>query len=208
MDKIKAFGNDSDAIAIQGDISDLSTPDKLVEETLKAFNTSHIHILVNCAGHGGFSRKLTEITPEEFDAVYYTNVRGTMFLTKAVVSHMPRGGRIINFSSVAARGGYANHTVYGSSKVAVEALTRTWATELGPKGITVNAVNPGPVETDLFRAAGDEIISYMENAAKKTPGGRIADVNDIAQIVAFLASEGSRWVTGDVVSSNGGMMYL
>jgi 3-oxoacyl-[acyl-carrier protein] reductase len=154
------------------------------------------------------SHPLGEVTPEEFDIVYNTNVKGLIFVTQAVIPHMPRGGRIINFSSVAARGGYATHTVYGSSKVAVEALTRTWATELGPRGITVNAVNPGPVETELFRKAGDLIIAHMEEASKKIPGGRIADVDDIAEIVVFLASEGSRWVTGDVVSSNGGMMYL
>jgi NAD(P)-dependent dehydrogenase (short-subunit alcohol dehydrogenase family) len=98
------------------------------------------------------------------------NVRGLIFLTQAVLPHISRGRRIINLSSISARGGMGSQTVYAASKAAVEDLTRVWATELDQEyGMTVNAVNPGPVDTDMYRAAGPVVLAQMTEQNKKVP---------------------------------------
>ncbi|PNP79447.1 hypothetical protein FNYG_07282 [Fusarium nygamai] len=137
------------------------------------------------------------------------NVRAVIFMTQAFIPYASRGGRIVNLSSISARGGYATQSVYSASKAAVEALTRIWATELCQKyNITVNAVNPGPVDTDMYRAAGEVHLARMEEQNMKTPAAlRAGTEDDVAEIVAFLCEERSRWITGDVVCANGGMLY-
>ncbi|KAF2825040.1 NAD(P)-binding protein [Ophiobolus disseminans] len=198
------------AHAIQADCRDLSAPNHIVTETLSAFSVSTLDILVNNAGVGSAGTLLGEITAEEFATVMDVNVRAVIFMTQAFVRHIARGGRIVNLSSVSARGGYATQSVYTASKAAVEGLTRVWATELGHKyGATVNAVNPGPVDTDMYRAAGKVHLIRMEEQNKKTPAApRAGSENDVADIVLFLCEERSRWVTGDVVCANGGMMFV
>ena len=121
-----------------------------------------------------------------------------------------RGGRIVNLFSISARGGYATQSVYAATKAAVEALTRVWATELGQEyGITVNAVNPGPVDTEMYRAAGAIHLARMEEQNKKVPAApRCGRPDDVADIITFLCEERSRWVTGDILCANGGMLYL
>ena len=137
------------------------------------------------------------------------NVRAVIFMTQAFVRHMSRGSRIVNLSSISARGGYPTQSVYSASKAAVEGLTRVWATELGPKyGATVNAVNPGTVDTDMYRAAGELHLARMDEQTKKTPAApRVGTESDVADIVLFLCEERSRWLTGDVVCANGGMLF-
>lgn len=138
------------------------------------------------------------------------NVRAVIFTTQAVLPYIRRGGRIVNISSISARGGFATQTVYAATKAAVEGLTRVWATELGHKyGVTVNAVNPGPVDTDMYRAAGEVHLKRMEEQNKKVPAEpRCGTAQDVADVVTFLCEERSRWVTGDVVCANGGMLYI
>lgn len=206
VDEVKALG--SDAIAIQCDISAIEAPDTIVQTTLKSFNTTKIDILINNAGLGG-GIPLEEVTVEEYERLMGTNVRGVIFLTKAVLPHILRGGRIINLSSISARGGYATQTVYAATKAAVEGLTRVWATELGHKyGVTVNAINPGPVQTDMYFASGPKHLARMEEQNKKTPAApRAGTPQDVADIVTLLCDERSRWITGDVVCANGGMLY-
>lgn len=146
---------------------------------------------------------------EEYNNVMDVNVRALIFMTQAFLRHIGRGGRIVNLSSISARGGYATQSVYSASKAAVEGLTRVRATELGPKyGATVNAVNPGPVDTDMYRAAAEVHLARMEGQNKKTPAApRAGTEGDVADIVLFLCEERSRWVTGDVVCANGGMHF-
>ncbi|KAF5703545.1 short chain oxidoreductase, partial [Fusarium mundagurra] len=132
------------------------------------------------------------------------NVRAVIFMTQAFIPYARRGRRIVNLSSISARGGYATQSVYSASKAAVEAITRVWATELDQKykmTMTVNAVNTGPVDTDMYRAAGEVHLARMEEQTLKT-----RTENDMAKIVAFLCEERSRWITGDVVCANGGML--
>lgn len=158
---------------------------------------------------GSAATLLEQITPEEYVNVMDVNVRAVIFMTQAFVRRVNRGGRIVNLSSISARGGYATQSVYSASKAAVEGLTRVWATELGPRyDVTVNAVNPGPVDTDMYRAAGQVHLARMEEQNKKTPAGpRAGTENDVANIVLFLCEERSRWLTGDVVCANGGMLF-
>jgi 3-oxoacyl-[acyl-carrier protein] reductase len=123
-------------------------------------------------------------------------------MTQAVVPHLRAPGRIINISSVGARHGFKDLSVYCSSKTALEGLTRCWAAELGSAGHTVNAVNPGPVQTALMENIPKD---YIEMQKAQTPvQQRVGTVDDIAQIVAWLASEESRWVSGQVLSASGG----
>ncbi|KAF7554858.1 hypothetical protein G7Z17_g2613 [Cylindrodendrum hubeiense] len=200
----------SSAHAIQADAASPSSPEIVLSSTLAAFDVSHIDILVNNAGLGSASTLLEEVTLDEYDKIMNVNVRAVIFMTQAFVRYVKPGGRIVNLSSISARGGFATQSVYSASKAAVEALTRVWATELGHKyGVTVNAVNPGPVDTDMYRAAGEVHLARMEEQNKKTPAApRAGTENDVAEIVGFLCEERSRWVSGDVVCANGGMLYM
>lgn len=186
----------------------MEAPRIIIQATLAAFKVDRIDILVNNAGAGD-NRPLEEVTVDVYQRLMDVNVRAVIFMTQAILPHIPRGGRIINLSSISARGGYATQSVYAATKAAVEGLTRVWATELGHKyGVTVNAINPGPVDTDMYRAAGSVHLARMEEQNKKVPAGqRCGTVEDIADIVTFLAQERSRWVTGDIICANGGMLY-
>ncbi|PYH88243.1 dehydrogenase with different specificitie [Aspergillus ellipticus CBS 707.79] len=200
--------NNKQAIAIQADMTSLDASQKIIAAAREAFQTEHIHILVNNAGAGD-NRPLEEVTLDVYTHLMDVNVRAVVFMTQAILPFIPRGGRIVNLSSISARGGYPTQSVYAASKAAVEGLTRVWATELGHKyGVTVNAVNPGPVDTDMYQAAGPVHLARMEEQNKKVPAGqRCGTVQDVGDIVCFLAQERSRWVTGDVICANGGMLY-
>lgn len=196
------------AMSIRIDMASVDAPKKLVKAALQGLGTETIDILVNNAGLGG-NTPLEEVTVEEYERLMAVNVRSVIFMTQAVLPYINRGGRIINLSSISARGGYATQTVYAASKAAVEGLTRVWATELGHKyGVTVNSVNPGPVDTDMYRAAGTVHLARMEEQNKKVPAApRCGTEADIADIITFLCEERSRWVTGDTICANGGMLY-
>lgn len=189
-------------------MSDMAAPKAIIQTALAAFKTEQIHILVNNAGAGD-NKPLEDVTLDGYTKLMDVNVRAVIFMTQAVLPFLPQGGRIVNLSSISARGGYATQSVYAATKAAVEGLTRVWATELGHKyGVTVNAINPGPVDTDMYQAAGPVHLARMEEQNKKVPAGqRCGTVEDIGDIVTFLSQERSRWVTGDVICANGGMLY-
>lgn len=199
--KIEKLDNGSQAIKIKADLRSLSSPAEIVKQTVAAFS-SVIHILVNNAGTD-LPKPFEEITPEDFSYVYDLNVRAALFLIQAVAPHLGPSSRIINIGSVGARRGFKDHPLYTSSKAALEGLSRAFAVELGDKGHTVNTVNPGPVQTDLLmEKIQPEIVEMQKNL---TPfEHRLGTTDDIAQIVAFLAEEGSRWVTGQAISASGG----
>ncbi|KAL4899132.1 hypothetical protein BDW74DRAFT_118700 [Aspergillus multicolor] len=206
VDELRRAGRD--AVSIQANVTDASAPNSIIQAALAAFETDRIDILINNAGLGD-NRPLEEVTLEVYTSLMDVNVKAVIFMTQAVLPFIRRGGRIINLSSISARGGYPTQSVYAASKAAVEGLTRVWATELGHKyGITVNAVNPGPVDTDMYQAAGPVHLARMEEENKKVPAGqRCGTVEDIGDIVTFLSEERSRWVTGDVICANGGILY-
>ncbi|KAJ6086254.1 short chain oxidoreductase/dehydrogenase [Penicillium sp. IBT 16267x] len=198
-----------EAFCIQADLATEEAPEIIITAVLSAFQTTQIDILVNNAGMGD-NKPLEEVTLESYNKLMDINVRAVLFMTQAVLPYIPRGGRPINLSSISARGGYSTQSVYAATKAAVEGLTRVWATELGHKyGVTVNAMNPGPVDTDMYQAAGPVHLARMEEQNKKVPAGqRCGSSQDIADIVTFLAQERSRWVTGDVMCANGGMIFI
>ena len=210
VEEVGTLEEPAQAHAIQADAASLSAPKQIVESTLSTFGVQNIDILVNNAGVGSAATTLEQITNEEYDQVMTINVRSVIFMTQAVLPYLQRGGRIVNMSSISARGGYATQSVYSASKAAVEALTRVWATELGPKyGVTVNCVNPGPVDTEMYRSAGEVHLARMEEQNKKTPAApRAGTENDVAEVVTFLCEERSRWVSGDTVCANGGFIFI
>ncbi|KAF2146914.1 uncharacterized protein K452DRAFT_294439 [Aplosporella prunicola CBS 121167] len=197
------------AIAIQADMASPSAPETIVQETLSQLATAHIDILINNAGVGG-NASLEAVQPSDYDSIMSVNVRSVIFMTQAILPFLRSGGRIVNLSSISARGGYATQTVYAASKAAVEGLTRVWARELGHRyGVTVNAVNPGPVDTDMYRAAGEVHLRRMDEENTKVPAApRCGTEADVAGVVVFLVGESARWVTGDVVCANGGMVFV
>ncbi|KAF5488400.1 Dehydrogenase OXI1 [Colletotrichum fructicola] len=207
VEEVKSLG--SRAVCVRVDMASLDAPKDLLDATLEEFQTDKIDILINNAGLGG-NAPLEEVTVEDYDRLMTVNVRAVIFMTQAVLPHINRGGRIVNLSSISSRGGYSTQSVYAASKAAVEGLTRVWATELGHKyGVTVNCVNPGPVDTDMYRAAGPVHLARMEEQNKKVPAEpRCGTEQDIADIVVFLCEERSRWITGDTVCANGGMLYF
>lgn len=147
-------------------------------------------------------KSLTEISLEDYEKAYNTNVRGTIFVTKAVQPHLPARGRIINITSVGARAGFGALSLYTSSKAAVEGLTRSWAVELGGDGTTVNAVAPGPVDSDMLA----KIPAAIKDRQRATTPleNRFGTVREIADIVAWLAGPSSGWITGQCINASGG----
>lgn len=202
--EIKSHGNGADAIAVGGDLGKPETPEHIVEQTIEAFGDK-IDILVNNAGIE-IQKPVTEITAEDHDKLYNINVRAPHLMTKAVTPHLRTPARIINTSSIGARLGLPNNSLYCSSKSALEGATRVWATELGLKGTTVNCVAPGPVQTDMLDSLPKKLVEFQK---EQTPvEKRIGTVQDIANIVAWLAGPESGWVSGQVISASGGFsMY-
>ncbi|KAH8895418.1 NAD(P)-binding protein [Thozetella sp. PMI_491] len=176
----------------------------LVQETLKAFGTDHIDILVNNAGYGLLGPTL-DSPPEGIAKTFRVNTFGPIFMAQAAVPHMPRGGRIINVSSTAAKVGRDSLPIYGASKAALDSLMYSWAKEWGrSRGITVNSVAPGPVFTDIVPIdMADELMKPDRDAtrAEDRPGTK----EDIGDAVLLLASEKSRWITGQYISVSGGV---
>ena len=199
ISKIKALDNGSAAIKVQADLRLIESPDHIVEATRSAFG-DHIDILVNNAGTAHV-KSITDTTAEDFTSLHDLNVRGLFLMTKAVIPHLRSPGRIINIGSIAANVGLPLFSTYCATKGAVAAMTRAWAMELGPAGHSVNCVNPGVVITEL-----NEVLpsGFIDSQKAKTPLGRVANLDDIAQIVGFLAEEGSRWITGQYLSAAGG----
>jgi 3-oxoacyl-[acyl-carrier protein] reductase len=195
------------ALAVQTDIADYQQVKKLTEKTLSAFG--RIDILVNNAGISpktqGKKRKLWEISIKEWQRVVDVDLNGYFLCCHEIVPHMipNRWGRIINISSVAARTApqvAASH--YVAAKTGILGLTKSLAVELGPYGITVNAVAPGRIETPMIKDIPTEDSFEL---IKRTPLGRLGTVEDIAGVIMFLISEAASFITGATIDVNGGL---
>ncbi|MEU8358660.1 SDR family oxidoreductase [Nonomuraea sp. NPDC048882] len=162
-----------------------------------------VDIIVNNAGIGR-SSDLASLTEEEFDEVFAVNVRAPFFIVQQGLSRLRDGGRIINISSGAARLAMPEISAYGSSKGALDTFTLNLAKQLGPRGITANSVAPGIVDTDLNAGWLRGNADALANAASLHALGRVGQPEDIADVVAFLASDDARWVTGRVIDATGG----
>lgn len=227
--------------------ADLSTPDDAVVKILAAANThfpnTTIDILINNAGVSA-DRDLNDTEKGPIDAAYFNwhytiNVLAPLLLTQAVAPHLPtnRSGRIVNISSVSSSLGFTGQSVYGGTKAALEAMTRTWARELADRA-TVNAINPGPVSGDMYFKTGEGFWNQIQGFQDETPlsklvdpkndpvlaelglteeqvrivnekmgGRRPAFTEEVAGVVGMLCTGDGGWCTGSVVCANGGMKF-
>ena len=195
-------GSGGRAIAVKANLAKKADIDQLFAETKKAFG--QIDILVNNAGIYEFS-PVGDITEEHFHKQFDLNVLGLILTTQAAVKQFnPAGGSIINISSVASTLGIPAAAVYSGTKGAVDAITRSLAKELWPRGIRVNAINPGMVETEGVHAAGIAESDMRKQVEAQTPLGRIGQPQDIATVAVFFASSDSEWITGETLRVSGG----
>jgi len=194
--------NGGKAIALKANLAKQADVEQLFAQTKKTFG--QLDILVNNAGIYEFS-PVEGITEEHFHKQFDVNVLGLILASQAAVKQFGlAGGSIINISSVASTLGFPNAAVYSGTKGAVDAVTRSLAKELGPRGIRVNAINPGMVETEGVHAAGIAGSDMQKHTESQTPLGRIGQPQDIATVAVFLASPDSAWITGETVTVAGG----
>jgi NAD(P)-dependent dehydrogenase (short-subunit alcohol dehydrogenase family) len=187
-----------------------------------------IDIIINNAAVS-VNRLVEECDAEDFAFQYNVNVRGPLLLVKAALPYLPhdRSGRIVNVSSVSATLGYKAQSVYGGTKAALEAMTRSWSRELAERA-TVNAINPGPVATEMYGAVSPEFVAGNRPFLQNTPlaavregvdrenfvkeydktGGRPAYEEEVAALVGLLCLPDAGWTTGSVLNANGGMKFV
>jgi 3-oxoacyl-[acyl-carrier protein] reductase len=190
------------AAAVQADVARKADIERLFAETKKMFG--RLDILVNNAGIYEFA-PLENVTEELFHKQFNLNVLGLILAAQAAAKLFDAaGGSIINISSVVSTMGFPNASVYSGTKGAVDSITRSLAKELGPRGIRVNAINPGMVETEGTHAAGIAESEMRKQTEAQTPLGRIGKPNDIAGAAVFLASSDSAWITGQTLGISGG----
>lgn len=189
------------AIAVHADIADPSGIPALFDAAEQAFGG--VDILVNNAGIMKLS-PVADLDDAAFDSQIAVNFSGVFRGMREAARRMHDGGRIISFSSSVVGLYQPTYGVYAATKAAVEALTHILAKELGKRGITVNAVAPGPVATDLF--LGDKSDEQIAAIKKMNPFGRLGQPEDIARVVAFLVSAEANWVNGQVIRANGGVI--
>jgi 3-oxoacyl-[acyl-carrier protein] reductase len=198
---IKAAGGK--AIAAHGDVAKSADVERLFAEAAGTFGP--VDVLVNNAGiyHLGPIEKFSEA---DFHQHFNINVLGTLLATREALRHFsPKGGSIINLSSIVSRLAPADSAVYVATKSAIDGITHSLAKELGPRKIRVNAINPGIVETEGTHAEGIIGSEFEDQLVKMTPLGRFGQPNDIAPVVVFLASDDARWITGETLFVTGGL---
>ena len=190
------------AVAIRGDVSKAAEAQGIIDSTVKAFG--RLDILVNNSGVYGFA-PIEQVTEEDFHRHFNVNVLGLLLVTQAAVKHLGEGASIINIGSVVSRVTPPDSSVYTGTKGAVAAITGVLARELGARKIRVNALNPGLVETEGTHTAGIVASEFEAGIVAQTPLGRVGQPDDIASIAVFLASDDSRWLTGEQVLAGGGL---
>lgn len=203
--QVAAAGGEAVALAL--DVSDLASFDAFVSTLADAigarWGSSGLDVLVNNAGVGLFD-PLSDVTPERFDEIVGTNVRGTFFLIQALVPMMSAGAHIVNVSSSLTRHVSPATSVYAASKAAVETLTRVLAAELGPLGIRINSIAPGPTATDFNGGAMRDDAGLRDVLAERTALGRVGRPEEIGDAIAALVSRAMRWITAERIEVSGG----
>lgn len=198
FEEITAMG--SEALVVQADVSDRTQVQEMIRRANERFGT--IDVLINNAGIAEM-KLFTDIEPNYWDRIFDVNVKGMFNCSHLIVPQMlsQKRGKIINISSVWGLVGASTETHYSATKGAVNAFTKALAKELGPSNITVNAVAPGAVYTDMISELGDEILDYVRN---DTPLGELGTVEQVADMVYFLADTTGDFITGQIISPNGG----
>jgi len=190
------------AIAVQGDMSKSADVEHLFGETKKAFG--QVDVLVNNAGVYKFD-PIEQVTEQEFHREFNTNVLGPLLSIREAVKYFgPKGGSVINISSVASANAMPQTSIYSATKSALDSVTRVLANELGPRQIRVNAIAPGGVDTEGVQSAGVKGSDMEKAMVAQTPLGRFGEPEDIARVAVFLASDQSRWLTGERITASGG----
>ena len=189
------------AVTVQGDVSKADNVKRLFDESAKAFGK--IDVLVNNAGIFNFL-PIADVTEAEFHRQFGINVWGLLQTTREALPHLKDGGSVINISSVVSRMGIPGSTIYAGTKGAVDTITQVLASELGPRKIRVNSINPGMVESEGTHTAGFIGGDFQKTIEAQAPLGRIGQPEDIGKVAVFLASDDSAWLTGERISASGG----
>jgi 3-oxoacyl-[acyl-carrier protein] reductase len=190
------------AVSVGGDVSKAKEAQGIVDSAIKTYG--RLDILVNNSGVYEFA-PLEAVTEDAFHRQFNVNVLGLLLVTQAASKHLGEGGSIINISSVVSRITPPASAVYTATKGAVDAITGVLSRELGPRKIRVNAISPGIIETEGTHSAGFIGSDFDKGVVSQTPLGRIGQPGDIASIAVFLASDDSRWLTGDLLLAGGGL---
>jgi len=186
---------------VQGDLRSPREIDALV----KTLADARLDILVNNAALWG-GTPLGSTSIETLEAMLDANVKGVFWLTQAVLPLLREGSRIVNISSLAGRIGRAGgRSLYGATKAAVDAFTRNWALELAPRKIRVNAVAPGYIDTDMTAGYFSD-PTVLQHAVDRQPFGRLGHADEVADVVLFLCSPASNWITGESLNVSGGFV--
>ncbi len=198
VDEIRAAGGEADFVS--SDLRDAASAREVAKKAVK-FGNGQIDILINNAGIFPFG-PTHEMTEEQFDAVYSLNVKAPYFLVAELAPLMAKrgNGAIVNVSTMVADYGAPGMSLYGSSKAAINLLTKTWAAEYGPRGVRVNAVSPGPTRTEGTKAMGEG----LEQLAAQAPAGRPATADEIAEAIVFLATDRASFIYGAKLAVDGG----
>lgn len=189
------------ALAVKADIKYIDEVESLFDRCIEEFGG--LDILINNAGTVCY-KKIEDFSEEEFDTIFATNVKGLFFACQQAAQKMNDGGRIVNISSSVTKVMMPTYGAYAASKAAVDQITKVLAKELGHRQIAVNAVSPGPVDTELFRQGKSE--EQIKALAEMSAFGRIGTPADIADVVSLLVSEESGWITGQNLCANGGFI--
>ena len=205
-------GTGRTGLAVRGDVGVKADADRMVAEVVEALGC--LDVLVNnaAAPHGADRGPTWQVPEEAFDEVMRVNTKGVFLMSAAVVRHLlERGapGRIVNIGSGVARRGMPGRAAYSASKAAVMSLTQSMATELGPRGIVVNTVNPGYIQTGRTAPGGWEKLQEASRGAGlglSVPLDRMGEPTDVARVVVFLAGPASDYVTGQAINVDGGLM--
>ncbi|ASZ13834.1 SDR family oxidoreductase [Chitinophaga pendula] len=188
------------AIAVQADVSKPTDAEKLFDAAIDKYGK--VDVLLNNAGIM-IIKPLKDTTDEDFDRQFAINVKGTFNTLRIAATRLADNGTIINFATSVSRLMVPGYATYGATKAAVEQFTRVFAKELGPRGINVNTVSPGPTNTELFTNGKSE--ETIQRLAAQSAFNRIGDPDDIAKVVTFLVSDDAKWISGQNIGVNGAM---
>jgi 3-oxoacyl-[acyl-carrier protein] reductase len=192
--------NGGTAIAIKADVSKEEEVKKMFDETIKAFGC--VNVLINNAGIMT-TKYLKDNTEDDFDKQFNINVKGTFFSLKEASTKLADNGIIINLSSSTVKMMLPTYAIYSATKAAVEQMTRVFSKEIG-RGVSVNSIAPGPTATKLFlNGKSEELVARL---ASLNAFNRIAQPEDITNIILFLASDDSKWISGQIIYANGAMV--
>jgi 3-oxoacyl-[acyl-carrier protein] reductase len=200
VDAIRASGSRAEAVQLR--LDGAQSVGDLFATTLATFG--RIDILVLNAASATFG-PMTSVTETDFDSMFAVNVKAAFFAFQQAAKHMADGGRIVSISAALTAVGYDNTMMYAGTKGALEQFTLAASKELGKRGIVCNTVSPGATHTDLYHGLAPE--AAREAAKQRSPFKRLAEPQDIADVVAFLASDGARWVSGQNIRANGAALW-